>query len=85
MNTISLKMPKKLHGRLVRASKVQAVSKSEFVRRAVERALDEAQIPTQKPSLLELAGELLGSVRFGPPALSTDPKYLAGYGKDRRP
>ncbi|MFT4046165.1 MAG: CopG family transcriptional regulator [Solimonas sp.] len=84
MNTISLKVPRKLDSRLTRASKAQGVSKSEFVRRAVEKALDEAAAPAQKPTLLELAGDLIGSVKFGPPDLSTNPKYMEGYGEDNK-
>jgi len=32
-------------------------------------------------SALDLAGGLIGSVRGGPADLSTNPKYMAGYGK----
>lgn len=84
MNTISLKVPRKLDSRLSRVSKTQGISKSEFVRRAVERALDEAAAPEHKPTVLELAGDLIGKVAFGPSDLSTDPKHLEGYGEDER-
>lgn len=85
MNTVSLKMEEKLDRRLARASKTQGVSKSEFIRRAVERALDEAQPAKLPPTMLELAGDLVGCLKFGPPDLSTNPKYMEGYGEDRRP
>lgn len=84
-STISLKVPQKLDRRLARASKAQGLSKSEFIRRAVERTLDEAQPAKLPPTMLELAGDLVGTVKFGPPDLSTNPKYLEGYGEDRRP
>ena len=84
-NTVSLKVPQKLDRRLARISKTQGLSKSEFIRRAVEKALDEAQPPKLSPTLLELAGDLIGCIKGTPPDLSTNPKYMEGYGEDRRP
>ncbi len=84
-STVSLKVPQKLDRRLARVSKSQGVSKSEFIRRAVEKALDEAQPPPLEPSLYERAKDLLGVIKGTPPDLSTNPKYMEGYGEDRRP
>jgi Arc/MetJ-type ribon-helix-helix transcriptional regulator len=85
MNTISLKVPRKLEGRLERASKARGISKSEFVRQAVEKALDQMATRAEgRPNLLELAGDLVGAVKGAPSSLSHDPEYLKGYGEDRR-
>jgi Arc/MetJ-type ribon-helix-helix transcriptional regulator len=85
MNTISLKVPRKLEGRLERASKARGISKSEFVRQAVEKALDQMALRAEgKPNLLELAGDLVGGIKGAPSDLSHNPAYLKGYGEDQR-
>ena len=33
------------------------------------------------PSCLDLAGDLVGSIRGGPRDLASNPKYMRGYGK----
>lgn len=76
MKTVSLKLPASLGVKLERAAKKTGLSKSEVVRAALERFLQ-----TERPmSALELAGGLVGSCE-GPEDLSTNPKYLEGFGK----
>ncbi len=82
MKTISLKLPVGLHAKLDRAAKQRKQSKSNLVRAALEQFLNgrEASKPERKISALELAGDLVGCVA-GPGDLSTNPKYLEGFGK----
>jgi predicted DNA-binding protein len=76
MKTISLKLPLSLSIRLERVARERGQSKSEVVRAALERHLED-----ERPmSALELAGDLVGCCE-GPTDLSTNPKYLEGYGK----
>lgn len=81
MRTISLKLSSALHARLVRAAQERGQSKSDVVRGALEQFLN-GQSAKPKPrtvSALELAGDLAGCAP-GPADLSTNPKYLQGYG-----
>lgn len=82
MKTISLKLPAALHSRLDRASKQRRQTKSTLVREALEHFLNgEQHSPRKLPiSALELAGDLVGCVA-GPGDLSTNPKYLEGFGR----
>jgi predicted DNA-binding protein len=76
MKTLSLKLPPGLSIRLERAAKARGQSKSEVVRAALERFLN-----GERPmSALELAGDLVGCCE-GPADLSTNPKYMEGYGE----
>ncbi|HET6880719.1 MAG TPA: ribbon-helix-helix protein, CopG family [Pirellulales bacterium] len=76
MNTISLKLPPELRFKLERAAKRRGQSKSEVVRAALEQYLN-----GERPmSALELAGDIVGCGE-GPGDLSTNPKYMEGYGE----
>lgn len=76
MKTLSLKLPPRLSAKLDRAAKQRGQTKSELVRAALEQFLN-----GERPmSALELAGDLVGSCE-GPGDLSTNPKYMEGYGK----
>jgi metal-responsive CopG/Arc/MetJ family transcriptional regulator len=76
MKTLSLKLPLSLSVKLERAAKKRGQSKSAVVRAALEQFLK-----GERPlSALELAGDLVGCCE-GPADLSTNPKYLEGYGK----
>jgi metal-responsive CopG/Arc/MetJ family transcriptional regulator len=76
MKTISLKLPSRLSARLERAAKQRGQSKSEIVRSALEQFLS-----GERPmSALELAGDLVGCCK-GPGDLSTNPRYMEGFGE----
>jgi metal-responsive CopG/Arc/MetJ family transcriptional regulator len=80
METLSLKLPAGLRARLERAAREEGQSKSEIVRSALEQYLN-GQRRSQRPmSALELAADLVGCAK-GPRDLSTNPKYMKGYGK----
>lgn len=76
MSTISLKLPPELRFKLERAAKKRGQSKSEVVRAALAQFLN-----GERPmSALELAGNLVGRGE-GPGDLSTNPKYMEGFGE----
>jgi predicted DNA-binding protein len=77
MPTVSLKIPEALHRRLVAAARKAGKSKSALLREALEDHLNGAPAL----SAYDLAKDLLGSVRGGPPDLSTNPKYMEGFGE----
>jgi hypothetical protein len=82
MKTISLKLPPALHAQLSRAAERNKQTKSSLVRAALEQFLNGAGKSAAKGpvSALELAGDLVGCVD-GPGDLSTNGKYMEGYGR----
>ncbi len=79
MKAISFKLPVGLHAKLGRAARQRKQSKSAVVRAALEQFLDgEPAIPSG--SLREAAERWIGCVE-GPGDLSTNPKYMDGFGK----
>jgi metal-responsive CopG/Arc/MetJ family transcriptional regulator len=80
MKTISLKLPEQLLVKLEHAAMQQGLSKSEVVRAALERVLNGRHKAKQPPSALDLAGDIVGSCK-GPGDLSTNPKYMEGFGE----
>jgi Arc/MetJ-type ribon-helix-helix transcriptional regulator len=82
VKTISLKLPGTLHAKLARAAKSRKTSKSELMRAALDQFLNNEQRPSARRtvSALELAGDLVGCIA-GPGDLSTNPKYMEGFGK----
>jgi hypothetical protein len=79
MKTISLKFSASLDLKLNRAAKRGNTSRSEVVRAALELFLN-AQTAVPVGSLLEACTPWIGCVE-GPGDLSTNPKYLKGFGK----
>lgn len=80
MKTISLKLPESLHAKLERVAKQRGMNKSVLVRSAIEQFIN-GRIPTNNSaSALELAGDLAGCLE-GPGDLSTNPKYMEGFGE----
>ena len=80
MPTVTVKMPADLHARLEAEAARRATTKSAILREAFARG------PSAAPasSFYERAKHLIGAAS-GPGDLSTNPKYMAGYGKSRRP
>jgi predicted DNA-binding protein len=79
MTTISLKLPEPMAERLAAEARVRQKPKSALVREFIERGLsgDEAD---RKPSFYALAKDKARRFR-GPRDLSTNPKYMEGYGR----
>jgi hypothetical protein len=80
MKTISLKVTDTLHRKLEHAARQRGQSKSAVLRAALEQFLN-GEVAGQRPlSALELAGDLVGCFE-GPGDLSTNPKYMEGFGE----
>jgi metal-responsive CopG/Arc/MetJ family transcriptional regulator len=80
MKLISLKLPEEMVERFEQAAATRRVSRSSVLREALADYLDRMK-PERSVSALDLAGELVGSVKGGPDDLSTNPDYMADYGK----
>ncbi len=80
-NTLTVKMPASFNRHVASAAKARRISKSELTRRALEHYLHQPSATVGKPSILELAGDLVGCFK-GPPDLATNPKYMEGFGED---
>lgn len=80
MTMISLKLPEPLARELELEARRRGVTKSALIRGAVERDLKGART-SKKPTCLDLAREFCGCVKGGPPDLSSNAKYMEGYGK----
>ena len=80
MTTISLKLPDTLLARLEEESRHRRVNKSALVRAALEKELA-APSAGDHASCYDLARDLAGSLKGLPKDLSTNPKYMKGFGK----
>jgi hypothetical protein len=80
MKTVSLKLPATLSARLDRAARQRGQSKSAIVREALQSFLNGKHAGARPLSALDLAGDLVGCAE-GPGDLSTNPKYLEGFGR----
>jgi metal-responsive CopG/Arc/MetJ family transcriptional regulator len=79
MITLTLKVPQELAQKLEAVSAQKRVPKSKYVRDVLSTALNKEK---QGPSLHDLMKSAIGCFD-GPSDLSTNPKYLKGYGKWR--
>ncbi len=79
--TLTVKITKQLRARLVAAAKRRGVTQSELVRDAIETSL-RAPDASSGPTLFDQISDLIGIVDRGPPELSTNKKYLEGFGLD---
>jgi metal-responsive CopG/Arc/MetJ family transcriptional regulator len=80
MKTMSLKLTEGLLRKLERTARERGQSKSAVVRAALEQFLNGARAAQRPMSALELAGDLVGCCE-GPGDLSTNPKYMEGFGE----
>jgi Arc/MetJ-type ribon-helix-helix transcriptional regulator len=80
MRTLTVKLPPALEARLEALVRKRKQSKSELVREAIARLVDEREAPGG--SVLDLIGDLVG-MESGPTDLSTNPKHMRGYGETR--
>ena len=82
MNTLTLKIPDDLEAQLNEASQRAQLSKSELVRRALANYLGHKNaVERGAPSVLALAGDLVGCFGGGPADLSSNPRHLDGFGQ----
>lgn len=80
MKVLSLKLPEQLDRKLSAVIKRRRARKSDVVREALERYLEESR-EIRKGSFLDLARDLVGCVKDAPADLSSNPKHLGGYGR----
>jgi hypothetical protein len=77
MDPISIKLPEPLRASLAEEARRRAVPQATIVREALERALAPVLRGRRQPSCLDLAGDLVGSMRSGRRDLATDDALLA--------
>lgn len=80
MTTVTLKMPQSLASRLGVAAEKRQTSRSELIRTAVLKYIEEEPSDSTKPSAYDLVREFSGTVE-GPCDLSSSPNHMQGYGK----
>ena len=84
MTTLTLKLPKSLDLQLTAAAKRRRARKTALARQAIEAYLAQDTPPEpspERPTVAELAGHLAGCLDGGPPDLSTNKKYMEGFGE----
>jgi hypothetical protein len=80
MVTITCKIPEDLNERLEAEASRKMLSKSALVREALERSLKRpAQGPRQ--TAFDRVKDLAGIIKDGPADMSTNPKYMDGFGQ----
>lgn len=82
MHTLTVKMPQQLAAALDEISAREHLSKSELVRRAIENYLRAQNTGGSRASVLDRAGDLVGCFKGGPKDLASNPRHLAGFGRD---
>jgi Arc/MetJ-type ribon-helix-helix transcriptional regulator len=80
MTTITVKLPEELGLELDAAAKRRQTNRSEVIRQLLEQGL-RARQTTTGASCYELAKDLCGSIKGAPRDLSTNKRYLEGFGK----
>ncbi|MGQ0506881.1 MAG: CopG family transcriptional regulator [Myxococcaceae bacterium] len=75
LKTLTVKVPKSLSSRVARLAKSKGATQSEIIREALE-----AYTQSEHASFATSAAEFCG-VAEGPGDLSTNPRYMEGFGK----
>jgi hypothetical protein len=81
MNTLSFKISSPLEDTLALLSQQEQVSKSELVRRALLAYAAQRSSAPPEQSALSLAGDLVGCFSDAPTDLSSNPAYMADFGR----
>ena len=79
MTTITCKIPEKLNAELEAMARRRRLSKSAILREALE-SKTKASARSAKLTAYDLVKHLCGRLR-GPKDLSTNPKYMKGFGE----
>ncbi len=79
MKTWTIKVPPELDERVARLAKQKGASRSDVVREALDRYLQDPE--AVKGSIVERAGKLVGSLHGGPRDLASNPRHLKGFGQ----
>ena len=82
MRNVPIKLPDGLDRQLTAIAKQQRTTRSRVLRQALEAFINENRKtpPRTRQTIGMLAADLIGSVE-GPGDLTTNPKYMADYGK----
>ena len=80
MRTVTLKLPEGLASRLNAVVRRRSMTRSAVLREALEAHLGSA-LGEGRGSCLELASDLIGSLRGLPRDLSSNRRHLKGYGR----
>jgi len=80
MTTMTLKLPEALNRQIEFVAKKRGRSKSHIVREALEQTLGEIRKGDENISCYDLVADLVGK-GSGPRDLSTNPKYMEGFGR----
>ena len=80
MKMISLKLPDEVDAKLTARANRTGKTKSALTREALSAFLDGGG-KKSGVSCFDLARDLAGSLKGGPPDLSSNKKYMRGYGK----
>jgi len=84
MTSITIKLPAELKDKLKAQARASGKSCSALVRHTLEKNLFVSKNGRRKnPSALEKLGDLVGKGYSGIPDLSTNPKYMKGFGQWR--
>ena len=80
MKNISLKLPAALDRRLAALARQRKTTKSAVMRDALESYLTNGNRP-RRGSLMDIIGDLIGSVDSGVGDLSYNKKHMEGFGR----
>jgi ABC-type amino acid transport substrate-binding protein len=78
---LTVKIPEALERSITIAARRERVTKSELVRRAIAKYVAGVGEDHKFQSALDLAGDLIGSLRGVPADLATHTKYMDDYGE----
>lgn len=76
MDLVSFKLPPALRRRLAEEARRRRVSQGAVIRESLEAALVDRPATRGELSCADLAGDLIGTYRGGPPDASTNQRYL---------
>jgi predicted transcriptional regulator len=84
MSASSIKLPADLDRTLTELAKARKTTRAKVLREALQTLARKTSTKTRtkkrKGTIAEVAGDLIGSAE-GPGDLSSNPKYMAGYGR----
>jgi hypothetical protein len=78
---ITVDIDEQLHNKLAALAVQSGLPESAVIRQAIEQFISHQETPVTCYDVAKQAG-LIGSVQGLPPDLSTNPKYMEGFGRD---
>lgn len=76
MELVSFKLPPALRRRIAAEARRRGISQGAVIRESIESALVDRRAGRRALTCADLAADLIGAVRNGPPDLSTNRRYL---------